>query len=82
MSDARRQAPRFHVGDWVTLPYGPQRVLAQVVEDRGPLGVRRRRLYRVRLDQDETEAGTFEVREEFLEAAGKPDKNGQGRTVR
>jgi hypothetical protein len=33
-------------------------------------------LYRIRLDQDQGEAGTFEVREEYLEAAAKPDKNG------
>ena len=53
MSTSGRHAPQFRVGDWVTLPYGPQRVLARVVEDRGPLGVERQRLYRVRLHQDQ-----------------------------
>jgi hypothetical protein len=41
--------------------------------------VSRRRLYRVRLERDESEAGTLQVREEFLAAAGEPDKNGQDR---
>lgn len=76
MSTSRKQAPRFHVGDWVSLLYGTRRVLAQVIEDRGPLGVNRRRLYRIRVDQDQGEADTFEVREEQLEAAAKPDQNG------
>ena len=76
MSNSRKQAPEFQVGDWVSLLYGPSRVLAQVVEDRGPLGVNRRRLYRIRLEQDPGEAGTFEVREEYLEAAAQPDKKG------
>jgi hypothetical protein len=77
MSNFRKRAAQFRVGDWVTLLYGPQRVLAQVVEDRGPLGVNRRRLYRIRLGQDPGEAGTFEVREEYLEPAVKPQKNGR-----
>jgi hypothetical protein len=34
-----------------------------------------RRLYRIRVDQDEGEADAFEVREEQLEAAAKPEKN-------
>jgi hypothetical protein len=43
---AETTAPaKFRVGDWVSLEYGPQRVLGQVVEDRGPLGVKGRRLY-------------------------------------
>jgi hypothetical protein len=49
-------------------------VLAQVVEDRGPLGVNRRRLYRIRLDQEQGESFTFEVAEEDLEPARMPDK--------
>jgi hypothetical protein len=78
MSNSKKQPPLFRVGDWVSLVYGRGRVLAQVVEDRGPLGVSRQRLYRIRLDRDPSEAGTFEVREEYLEAATKPEKNGPG----
>jgi hypothetical protein len=77
MNSTRKQAPQFRVGDWVTLPYGPQRVLAQVIEDRGALGVNRRRLYRVRLGPDREEADTFEIREEFLQPAARPGHNAQ-----
>ncbi len=77
MSSARKQAPRFRVGDWVTLPYGPQRVLAQVIEDRGRLGMSRQRLYRVRLGPDREEIDTFEIREEFLQPAARPGHNAQ-----
>jgi hypothetical protein len=45
-----------------------------VVEDRGPLGVGRRRLYRVRLDQDPDEPVFFEMPEEHLEPAPSLDK--------
>ncbi len=76
MSKSRKQGPQFHVGDWVSLLYGTRRVFAQVIEDRGPLGVNGRRLYRIRLDQDQDEAGTFEVREEYLAAAAKQEKDG------
>jgi hypothetical protein len=46
--------------------------LAQIVEDRGPLGVKGRRLYRVRLDPEQGETSSFEVPEEELEAAEGP----------
>jgi hypothetical protein len=75
MSSARKQASQFRVGDWVTLPYGPQRVLAQVIEDRGTFGVDRQRLYRVRLGPDREETDAFEIREEFLQPAARPAPN-------
>jgi hypothetical protein len=77
MSSTRKQTPQFRVGDWVTLPYGPQRVVAQVIEDRGTFGVDRQRLYRVRLGPDREEADTFEIREEFLQPAATPGHNAQ-----
>jgi hypothetical protein len=77
MSRSTKQPPQFHVGDWVSLLYGARRVVAQVIEDRGPLGVNRRRLYRIRVGGDQSEDDTFEVREEYLEAAANPDKNGR-----
>jgi hypothetical protein len=67
-----RKTPRFRVGDWVSFLYGPRRVRAEVVEDRGPLGVNRRRLYRVRLERDLGESITFEMPEDDLEAAESP----------
>ena len=73
MSSAARPAPRFRVGDWVSFPYGPSKVLAEVVEDRGLLGTQGRRLYRVRPDLGQAEATTFEVLDEDLEAAPAPE---------
>ena len=69
MRTQRKPAARFRVGDWVSFLYGPRRVWAQMIEDRGLLGVNRRRLYRVRLDQDSGESIAFEVPEDDLEAA-------------
>ena len=65
MSTVRRSPPRFHVGDMVTLRYGLSDVPARIIEDRGPLGVRGRRLYRVLMVDDRD----FEVPEEDLEPA-------------
>jgi hypothetical protein len=39
---------RFHVGDSVRFLFGVSKVDGTVVEDRGPLGVGGRRLYRIR----------------------------------
>jgi len=73
MSIARSSSTRFRVGDWASLFYGPRKIIAQVIEDRGPIGVGRRRLYRIRpLGQDESMA--FELPEEELEAAPLPSK--------
>jgi hypothetical protein len=66
MSTASRQAPRFGVGDWVSFRYGLRRVWAQVIEDRGPLGVNRRRLYRIRVGDESGESVAFEVPEDDL----------------
>jgi hypothetical protein len=44
--------PKFRVGDWVIFHYVSRPVQAQIVEDLGPLGVNRRRLYEVRFDWD------------------------------
>src|SRR5262249_45132569 len=62
------------VGDWVSLLYGPRMVLAQVVEDRGPIGVNGRRLYGLRLDLGQGGPTTLEVPEPDLEAATEADK--------
>lgn len=77
MSRSGKHAARFRVGDWVTLPYGPKRALAQVIEDRGRLGFKGERLYRIRLNWDMGEASAFEVGEECLSPAAKPDEKGQ-----
>ena len=74
MSTARRSSPKFKVGDWVSFLYGARRVLAQIIEDRGPIGVNRRRLYRVQMNLDPSEIATSEIPEDHLEAAPPPDK--------
>jgi hypothetical protein len=69
MGTTRKKAALFRVGDWVTFRYGAGDVTAQVIEDRGPLGVNGRRLYRVRLTRDFAEPDSFELPEEELAAA-------------
>jgi hypothetical protein len=56
----------------VSFEYGPRRVQAQVIEDRGPLGIHGQRIYRVRRDLEEAESTSFEVLEEDLEVAEAP----------
>jgi hypothetical protein len=66
MSTAQKAAPRLKIGDWVSFPYGTRRVWAQVIEDRGPLGVNGRRIYRIRLGEESGESIAFEVPEDDL----------------
>ena len=72
MSFVKSQPPLFHIGDWVKFDYGPKKVSARIVEDRGLLGVQGRRLYRVQLDEELGEASTFEVPENELETELPP----------
>jgi hypothetical protein len=74
MSTPRKKAARFRVGDWVAFRFGAGDATAQVIEDRGPIGVNGRRLYRVRLTLAFTEPDSFELPEEELRAASPPDK--------
>jgi hypothetical protein len=64
-----KSRPRFRTGDWVSFLYGTRRLLVQVIEDRGPIGVRGRRLYGVRLDNHLEEPATSEIPEDDLEPA-------------
>lgn len=72
MSSTKRRPPVFHIGDWVKFDYGPKKVSARIVEDRGPLGVQGRRLYRVQLDEKLGDASTFEIPENELDATSPP----------
>jgi hypothetical protein len=77
MSTAHRKRACFKVGDWVSFVYGVRPVWAQVIEDRGLLGVGRTRLYRIRFGDDPSagESGEpveFEVPEDDLTLA-RPD---------
>jgi hypothetical protein len=73
MNTIKTPPPKFRLGDWVTFRYGAEQVFAQIIEDRGPLGVNRRRLYRIRFNQDLDEPIAFEMPEDDLEKA-VPDK--------
>lgn len=65
----RRRPGKFKVGDRVRLLHGWTGVLAEVVEDRGNLGVGGRRLYYVRFKLDESNEMTAPFQEDELEAA-------------
>lgn len=69
MPSASNTAPKYRRGDRVTFRYGLRPVLAKVVEDRGNLGVKGRRLYRIRLEQEADEQLAFEVPEDDLSPA-------------
>jgi hypothetical protein len=69
MSSIKSQGPRFRTGDWVAFQYGPRKVSAKVLEDRGILGALGQRLYRVQLDEKLGDASAFEVPEDELDTA-------------
>lgn len=71
MSSATKSDPRFRAGDWVSYPVGFRRALAQVVEDRGPVGTQGRRLYQLQIDRGEDGGTSIEVPEADLEPAPK-----------
>ncbi len=71
MSSTTKSVPRFRIGEWVLFPFGTRKVLAKIIEDRGPIGYRGRRLYGVLLDRNRPEPKTTEAPEEDLEAAPK-----------
>jgi hypothetical protein len=72
MRSLKKEPPRFFIGDWVKFAYGPKKVSARIVEDRGLLGVQGRRLYRVQLDDELGQPSTFEVPEDELETELTP----------
>jgi hypothetical protein len=83
MNSAKKSAPLFRIGDWVSFNYGPKRAIAEVLEDRGPLGVRGRRLYRIQIppaDDPSGEPSAFEMPEDELVTASPPVR--QSYTIR
>jgi hypothetical protein len=59
---------KFRVGDRVRILHGFRGMIAEIVEDRGPIGVRGRRLYGVKFLVDPWNEETTELPEESLEA--------------
>ena len=45
----KAKSPRFRVGDRVKVRFGAAPAAARIIEDRGPIGVKGRRLVRVQL---------------------------------
>ena len=62
---------KFRVGDRVRILHGFRGVIGEIVEDRGRIGVRGRRLYGVKFRLDEWNEETTELPEEALEAVGE-----------
>lgn len=66
---------KFRVGDHVRMLHGFRGMIAEIVEDRGPIGVGGRRLYGVKFRVDEWNEETTELPEESLEAVPElPDE--------
>ncbi len=64
---ASEQKSRIEVGEWVLLPLGGDPLEAQVIEDRGNLGVKRERILRVSVPWEEgVEPKEYEVPEQDL----------------
>jgi primosomal protein N' len=57
----------YRVGDRVKVPFGPRQVTGVVIEDRGPIGVRGRRLYQISIPVDPFEPETIEIAEDEIE---------------
>jgi hypothetical protein len=68
----------FKVGDWVTFPFGTRKVLARVIEDRGPIGVQGRRLFGIEIAREDREPDRFEMPEDEMMPAMPPPKNATG----
>ena len=65
--------PHFQVGDWVTFPYGTIQAVARIIEDRGAIGHKGRRLYRIEFTFPEGEWHRFEVGEDDVSPAPTPN---------
>ena len=61
-------AIQFHVGDSVWVPVGRGKSAGVIVEDRGPIGVGRRRLYRIEVARDPFDPMTVELPADDFEA--------------
>ena len=64
--------PAFRVGDRVQIPLGRRKLAGVVIEDRGSIGVRGRRLYQVSVPMDPFDPATYELPEEEIEPMDEP----------
>ena len=72
MSTRKKTNPLFKVGDWVSFQYGLRDAVAQVIEDRGPIGYKGRRLYRLQMQREMCEPDSFELPEVELKPTSAP----------
>src|SRR5437762_2746085 len=63
-----RENSSFHVGDRVRIDLGRHKLTGVVVEERGPLGVRGRNVYQVRVPMDPLDPMMVELPEDEIEA--------------
>lgn len=64
-----RKRARLRVGDRVSFVFGLDRVVGTIIEDRGNIGFRGRRLLRVRVPRSDTDDLVAEVPEENVRSA-------------
>ena len=74
MTKPKNGKPKYKVGDWVSLVSGPHRLLALVVEHRGPLGRGGRHVYGLREFPLWAPMVESEASEDNLEPAERPEK--------
>ena len=72
MKKRKTTVARFELGDWVSFRWGAGDAIAQVIEQRGAIGIGQRHLYRLHLERDCTEPDLFELPEDHLEPASPP----------
>lgn len=65
----RTKRARLRVGDRVSFQFGLDRVVGTIIEDRGNIGFRGRRLLRVRVPRSDTDDLVTEVPADKLSAA-------------
>jgi hypothetical protein len=70
MSKGNEKKPHYKPGDWVSFQWGIGDAIGQVLEDRGPIGVGGRRLYRIQPAIEYIDA--FEIPEVDLKPAHHP----------
>jgi hypothetical protein len=68
MRSATESAPRFQTGDWVAAHSGFRKIIGQIIEDRGPIGLQGRRLYQLQVGWGDGET-TIEMPEVDLHPA-------------
>jgi hypothetical protein len=72
MSTSRQKGPAFNVGDRVQFLHAGRNLPGIVIQDRGPVGIGGRRLYRVAVPDEPFDPVTFVMPEEELELGESP----------